>query len=103
VILNATKISVDMIERVSSGIMKGMPKETRLAAEQTMKYILWWARRYFKDTEQAIERGEDRLNLYKRVQSGYNDDAGEAVMLVSNVLTDLIQIKRQNDLASAES
>jgi hypothetical protein len=28
--------------------MKGMPKGTRFAAEQTMKYIvLWWARRYF--------------------------------------------------------
>jgi hypothetical protein len=64
VILNATKISVDMIERLSSDIMKGMPKRTRFAVEQTMKYVvLWWARRYFKDTEQAIERGEDRLNL----------------------------------------
>jgi hypothetical protein len=104
-ILNATKISVDMIERPSSDIMKGMPKGTRFAAEQTMKYIvLWWARRCFKDTEQAIERGEDRLNMYKGLQSGYNDDAGDpAVMLVSNVVRDLIQIKRQNDLASAES
>jgi hypothetical protein len=105
VILNATKISVDMIERLSSDIMvKGMPKGTRFAAEQTMKYIvLWWARRYFKDMEQAIERGKDRLNLYKGLQSGYNDDAGDsAVMLVSNVVRDLIQIKkRRNDLASA--
>jgi len=82
--------------------MKGMPKGTRFAAEQTMKYVvLWWARRYFKDTEQAIERGKDRLNLYNGLQPGYNDDAGEAVMLVSNVVRDLIHIKRQNDLASA--
>jgi hypothetical protein len=35
---------------------------------------------------------------------GYNDDAGDsAVMLVSNLVRDLIQIKRQNDLASAKS
>jgi hypothetical protein len=54
-------------------------------------------------TEQAIERGEDRLNLYKGLQSGYNDDAGEAVMLASNVVRDLVQIKRQNDLASTGS
>jgi hypothetical protein len=54
-------------------------------------------------TEQAIERGEDRLNLYKGLQSGYNDDAGETVMLASNVVRDLVQIKRQNDLASAGS
>src|SRR5215211_1737693 len=94
-ILNAAKISVDMIERLSSDIMKGMPKGTRFAAEQTMKYVLWWARRYFKDTEQAIERGEVRLSLYKRLQSSYNnDDAGEAVMLVSNVVRDLTQIKK---------
>jgi DNA polymerase elongation subunit (family B) len=79
-ILNATKISVDMIEMQSSDIMKGMPKGTRFAAEQSMKYVLWRERRYFKDTEQAIERGEDRLNLYnKGLQSGYNDDAGEIV------------------------
>jgi hypothetical protein len=53
---------------VSSDIMiKRMPKGTRFAAEQTIKYIvLWWARRYFKDTEQAIEWGEDRLNLNTR-------------------------------------
>jgi hypothetical protein len=86
VILSATKISVDMmIERLSSDIMmKSMPKGTRFAAEQRTKYIvLWWARRYFKDTEQAIERGEDRLNLYKGLQSSYHDDAGDpAVMLV---------------------
>jgi hypothetical protein len=87
-------------------MMKGMPKAIRFAAEQTMKYVyvLWWARRYFKDTEQAIERGEGRLNLYnKGLQWGYNDDADEAVMLVSNMIRDPIQIKRQNDLASAES
>jgi uncharacterized protein YeaC (DUF1315 family) len=84
VILNATKISVDMIERLSSDIMKGMPNGTRFAAEQTMKYVvLWWARHYFKDTERTIEQREDRLNLYKGLQSGYNDDADEAVMLVS--------------------
>jgi hypothetical protein len=53
-----------MIERLSSDIMKSMPKGTRFAAEQTMKYVVpWWARRYFKGTEQAIERGKDRLNL----------------------------------------
>jgi hypothetical protein len=95
VILNATKISVDMIERLSSDIMKGMPKGMWFGAEQTIKYvILSWARRYFKDTEQAIERGEDRLNPYKGLQSGYNDDAGEAVMHVSNMVRDLIQIKK---------
>jgi hypothetical protein len=67
-------------------------------------YVLWLARRYFQDTDQAIERGEDRLNLYRGLQSGYNDDdADEAVMLVSNMVRDPIQIKRQNDLASAES
>jgi hypothetical protein len=71
--------------------MKGMPKGTCFAAEQTMKYILWWARRYLKDTEQAIERGEDSLNLYRRLQSGYNDDVGKAVMHVSNVVRDLIR------------
>jgi hypothetical protein len=27
--------------------MKAMPNGTRFAAEQTMKYVLWWARRYF--------------------------------------------------------
>jgi NAD(P)-dependent dehydrogenase (short-subunit alcohol dehydrogenase family) len=52
---------------VSSDIMmKGKPKETRFVAEQKIKYVLWWATRYFKDTEQAIERGEDRLSLYTR-------------------------------------
>jgi hypothetical protein len=68
VILNATKISVDMmIERLASDIMKGMPKGMCFAAEQTMKYVvLWWARRYFKDTAKAIERGENRLSLYTR-------------------------------------
>jgi hypothetical protein len=104
VILNATKISVDMIERLSSDIMKGMPKGMCFAAEQTIKYVvLWWARRYFKDTEQAIECGEDRLNLYKGLQSGYNDDAGEAVMhacLKRGQGPDPDK-KRQNDLASA--
>jgi hypothetical protein len=88
-ILNATKISVDMmIERLCRlTSMKGMPKGTCFGAEQTMKYVLWWARRYFKDTEQAIERDEDRLNLYKWPQSGYDDDdADEAVMLVSCII-----------------
>jgi hypothetical protein len=47
-------------------MMEGMPKETRFVAEQKIKYVLWWATRYFKDMEQAIERGEDRLSLYTR-------------------------------------
>jgi hypothetical protein len=38
----------------------------------------------------TIERGEDGLNVCKGLQSGYNDNAGEAVMLVSNMVRDLI-------------
>jgi hypothetical protein len=39
----------------------GMSKGTGFAAEQTMKYVVpWWSKGYFKDTEQAIELGEDR-------------------------------------------
>jgi len=66
-----------------------------------------WARRYFKDTEQAIERGEDRLNLYnKGLQSGYNDDAGDPAVM--HACLECGQgpdpdKKRQNDLESAES
>jgi hypothetical protein len=68
VILNATKISADMIERLSSDIMKGMPNGTRFAAEQTMKYAILCGgggATSKTHTDQAIERGEDRLNLYK--------------------------------------
>jgi hypothetical protein len=42
--------------------------------------------------------------VHKGLQLGYNDDAGDSeVMLVSNLVRDLIQIKRQNDLALAKS
>jgi hypothetical protein len=62
-----------------------------------MKYaVLWWARHYFKDMEQAIELGGGQAEpVHKGLQSGYNnDDAGEAVVLVSNMVRDLIQIKK---------
>jgi hypothetical protein len=85
VILNATKISVDMIERLSSDIMvKGMPKGMCFGAEQTMKYVVLFGGRGATSkihTDQAIERGQDRLNLYKGLRSGYNDDAGDPAVM----------------------
>lgn len=45
-----------------------------------------------KGSEKAIAKGEDRLKLYKDLQSTYSDE-GEAVMHASSVVTELISQK----------
>ncbi|MEM3172751.1 MAG: hypothetical protein QXE82_04340, partial [Candidatus Nitrosotenuis sp.] len=92
-ILKATQHSVDLINREASRILKILPAWVRLPAEATLKYVTKMTLMYFKGTQKAIEGGQDRLQLYK-FESGFSD--GQAVMQVSNVVSNLIKIgKRQ--------
>jgi radical SAM superfamily enzyme YgiQ (UPF0313 family) len=89
-ILKATQHSVDLINREASRILKVLPAWVRLPAEATLKYVTKMTLVYFKGTQKAIEHGQDRLQLYKDFESGFSD--GQAVMQVSNVVSNLIKI-----------
>jgi hypothetical protein len=46
---------------------------------------------FFKGTDEAIARQEDRLNLYKNLQYSYNDQ-GEDIMNISSFINDLVKM-----------
>ncbi len=91
-ILKATQHSVDLINREASRILRMLPAWVRPAAQATLKYVTKMTLWYFKGTDKAIKQGQDRLQLYKDFESGFSD--GQAVMQASNVVNNLIKIRK---------
>jgi hypothetical protein len=93
-ILRATVRSVDMINRHADMLLKPIPSHLRWLAIRFLKYTSSKMVEYLKQAEGFIET-EDRLNLYKDLQNEVSSE-GEAVMNVSNVLKELVNIQRTN-------
>ncbi|MEM2759778.1 MAG: radical SAM protein [Nitrososphaerales archaeon] len=93
-ILRATVHSVDMIDRYADLLLKPIPSYLRFAVTKILKYVSRTMVQYLRDAEGFIET-EDRLNLYKDLQREVSGE-GEAVMHVSNVVKELINIQRIN-------
>lgn len=93
-ILRATVHSVDMINRYADLLLKPIPSYLRYATIKVLKYVSSKMVQFLKEAEGFIET-EDRLNLYKDLQSEVTSE-GEAVMRVSNVVKELISIPRSN-------
>ncbi|MFQ5970132.1 MAG: B12-binding domain-containing radical SAM protein [Nitrososphaerales archaeon] len=93
-ILRATVHSVDMINRHADLLLKPIPSYLRYATIKVLKYVSSKMVQFLKEAEGFIET-EDRLNLYKDLNSEVTSE-GEAVMHVSNVVKELINIPRSN-------
>ena len=93
-ILRATVHSVNMIDRHADLLLKPIPSHLRWIAIKFLKYVSSKMVQFLKEAEGFIET-EDRLNLYKDLQSEINSE-GEAVMQVSNVVKELVSIQRSN-------
>jgi len=93
-ILRATVHSVNMIDRHADLLLKPIPSHLRWIAIKFLKYVSSKMVQFLKESEGFIET-EDRLNLYKDLQSEINSE-GEAVMQVSNVVKGLVSIQRSN-------
>jgi radical SAM superfamily enzyme YgiQ (UPF0313 family) len=90
-ILKATRHSLSLINREASRILRILPAWTRGPAMLALKYITGMTLHFFKGTDEAIARQEDRLNLYRHLQYSY-DDQGEDIMHISSVMNDLVKV-----------
>jgi radical SAM superfamily enzyme YgiQ (UPF0313 family) len=90
-ILNATRHSLSLINREAPRILKILPAWARAPALLALKYVTGMTLHFFKGTDEAIARREDRLNLYKNLQFAY-DEQGEDIMHVSSVVNELVKV-----------
>jgi radical SAM superfamily enzyme YgiQ (UPF0313 family) len=90
-ILKATRHSLSLINREAARILKVLPAWARGPAVFALKYITGMTLHFFKGTDEAIARQEDRLNLYKHLQYSYNDQ-GEDIMNISSVMNELVKV-----------
>jgi hypothetical protein len=93
-ILRATVHSVNMIDRHADLLLKPVPSHLRWITIKLLKYVSSKMVEFLKEAEGFIET-EDRLNLYKDLQSEVTNE-GEAVMHVSNVVKELVSLQRLN-------
>lgn len=93
-ILRATVHSVDMIERYASLLLMPIPAYLRYPTVGILRYVSKTMVKYLKEAEGFIGT-EDRLNLYKDLHTEVASE-GEAVMNVSNVVKELINMRPQS-------
>jgi radical SAM superfamily enzyme YgiQ (UPF0313 family) len=96
-ILRATAHSVNMIDRYTTLLLKPLPTFLRYPTIRILKYVSRTMVQYLKEAESFIET-EDRLNLYKDLHIDVSSES-EAVMQVSNVVKELINVQRTNPTA----
>jgi radical SAM superfamily enzyme YgiQ (UPF0313 family) len=89
-ILKATRHSLSLINKEASRILKILPAWARAPALAALKYVTEMTLHFFKGTDEAIARQEDRLNLYKDLQHAY--EQGEDIMHVSSVVNELLNV-----------
>ncbi|GIU70959.1 MAG: radical SAM protein [Candidatus Nitrosocaldaceae archaeon] len=88
-IINATKHSIDMINKNSDKILGALPSHVRSITKLFLRYVCHFTLRYLKDAEEHIKY-EDRLNLYKDLAV---NNEGEAVMHAASVVNELINLR----------